>query len=60
VGGVPDPEAKALPGDLGYFLHAERLSFRHPESGRPIDIECIPPTILRSGYSESYLDCSTA
>ena len=46
-GGVPSRETTALPGDPGYFLHAERLSFRHPDTNGQVDIECAPPAILR-------------
>ena len=37
VGGLPRPDA--LPGEGGYFLHAERLGFPHPVFGIPISIE---------------------
>lgn len=37
-----------LPGDSGYHLHAERLVLRHPVSGRPLDLHCLPPPELRS------------
>jgi 23S rRNA-/tRNA-specific pseudouridylate synthase len=36
-----------LPGDPGYRLHAWRLRFDHPASGRPVEIECAPPPDLR-------------
>ena len=47
-GGIGEAEA-ALPGDSGYFLHAERLCLRHPATGAPIDIWCSPPPELRLG-----------
>jgi 23S rRNA pseudouridine1911/1915/1917 synthase len=37
-----------LPGDPGYRLHAYRLAFDHPTTGRRIVIECAPPPDLRS------------
>jgi len=37
-----------LPGDPGYRLHAYRLAFDHPTTGRRIEIECAPPPDLRS------------
>ncbi|MDR3568637.1 MAG: RluA family pseudouridine synthase [Syntrophobacteraceae bacterium] len=43
-GAIRDPEA--LPGDCGYLLHAERLTFCHPVAGSPIDIYCSPPPEL--------------
>lgn len=36
----------ALPGDCGYLLHAERLSFRHPATQSDIEIRCAPPPEL--------------
>ncbi|MHC1728438.1 MAG: RluA family pseudouridine synthase [Syntrophobacteraceae bacterium] len=44
-GGFKDPAA--LPGDLGYLLHAERLCIRHPATGMPLEIVCPPPPELR-------------
>jgi 23S rRNA pseudouridine1911/1915/1917 synthase len=38
----------ALPGDVGYWLHAERLEFRHPVRRVGIEIHCFPPPQLRS------------
>jgi len=46
VGGVPTAEP-GLPGDLGYWLHAHRLSFAHPVTAAPLAIECEPAPILR-------------
>lgn len=37
----------ALPGDCGYFLHAERLCLRHPVTRAPVEIWCCPPPELR-------------
>ncbi len=37
----------ALPGDLGYRLHAHRLGLPHPSTGAWLDLECQPPPELR-------------
>jgi 23S rRNA pseudouridine1911/1915/1917 synthase len=37
----------ALPGDLGYLLHATRLSLPHPRTGLALTLECRPPMALR-------------
>lgn len=47
AGGLPIPDTSALPGDPGYHLHAAKLTFRQPGTGRAIIIECEPPSILR-------------
>jgi 23S rRNA pseudouridine1911/1915/1917 synthase len=47
AGGVPLPDARALPGDGGYRLHATRLEFPHPASAAPTVIEAPPPRELR-------------
>jgi 23S rRNA pseudouridine1911/1915/1917 synthase len=47
AGGLPLPDTHALPGDPGYHLHAAKLSFRHPGTGRETVIECEPPPCLR-------------
>jgi 23S rRNA pseudouridine1911/1915/1917 synthase len=49
AGGVPLPGTRALPGDPGYLLHAQRLELDHPVSGARLVIECAPPPALRSG-----------
>lgn len=45
-GGVPAPGVRALPGDLGYLLHAHRLSFAHPVTGRLMKLVAPPPPDL--------------
>lgn len=50
-GGLPRLEAGsadrlALPGDGGYWLHAYRLRFIHPQQQRPIELVCPPPPPL--------------
>jgi 23S rRNA pseudouridine1911/1915/1917 synthase len=47
AGGLPIPGTKALPGDPGYTLHAEELSFRHPRTGRPVTVTSPAPDALR-------------
>jgi 23S rRNA pseudouridine1911/1915/1917 synthase len=52
-GGRPSPTADpALPGDLGYRLHAYRLAFRHPATGEPVAVECGAPPDLRPRTGE--------
>jgi len=47
AGGLPRTDSTALPGDGGYFLHAERLTFRHPVTGQPMELWAPPPAELR-------------
>ncbi len=44
VGGGPDPTGR--PGDIGYRLHAHRLSFLHPATGQSLRLECPFPSDL--------------
>ena len=37
-----------LPGDGGYFLHAEQLQFAHPDSGERLNFVAVPPVELRT------------
>lgn len=37
-----------LPGDSGYFLHAERLQFRHPSTGQLMTVTATPPPELQT------------
>ena len=46
VGGLPAANP-ALPGEGGYLLHARRLAFTHPATGRRTEIECSVPPGLR-------------
>jgi len=52
AGGVPRlPEGDGrlpLPGDCGYFLHAHRVVFTHPESVDRVSVTCQPPRQLRA------------
>ncbi len=40
----PDP---GLPGDLGYLLHAHRITLEHPTNARQLQLEAEPPDSLR-------------
>ena len=42
----------AVPGDCGYWLHAYRLGFTHPRTGKWMDITAPAPSILMCGYRE--------
>jgi len=46
AGGLPLPLEPGLPGDGGYFLHAERLVLAHPVTGRPLELFAPPPPEL--------------
>ena len=47
VTGQPLENLPGLPGDGGYFLHAQFLKFQHPITGEPIHLEAaLPPGIL--------------
>ncbi len=45
--GQPLEDLPGLPGDGGYFLHAQFLKFHHPITGEPITLEAALP----SGFS---------
>jgi 23S rRNA pseudouridine1911/1915/1917 synthase len=50
-GGTPPAGARVRPGEPGdpeFLLHARRVEFAHPASGRPIAIDCSPPLSLRA------------
>lgn len=49
VGGGLKAAGLALPGDIGYWLHAEHLTLRHPVTGAPCMIRCEPPPELLIG-----------
>ena len=46
-GGLPRAGITALPGDGGYFLHAERLAFQHPLTGQKVELWAPAPLELR-------------
>ena len=39
-------DSPGLPGDGGYLLHAERLTFAHPITGHAIQLQAPPPATL--------------
>jgi 23S rRNA pseudouridine1911/1915/1917 synthase len=44
MNGLPHEDLPGLPGDGGYFLHAQFLKFEHPITGEQIDLEAaLPP-----------------
>ena len=45
-GGLPRTNRPGLPGDGGYYLHAKRLRFVHPLSGKPMEVLSPPPEAL--------------
>jgi 23S rRNA pseudouridine1911/1915/1917 synthase len=45
-GGLKDHPG--LPGDGGYLLHAERLQFTHPATGKRITVTAAPPPSLQT------------
>ncbi len=47
LSGQPLENLPGLPGDGGYFLHAQFLKFHHPITGEPINLEAALP----SGFS---------
>jgi 23S rRNA pseudouridine1911/1915/1917 synthase len=47
AGGLPAGEP-GLPGDLGYRLHAYRLTLPHPATARRLELECGLPAELRT------------
>jgi len=46
AGGLPRPDLPALPGDGGYYLHAEYLAFPHPVTGQTVALRATPPIEL--------------
>ena len=58
VGGVPlsvEPAADgtiAVPGDIGYHLHAYRLELPHPRTQEPLQIVCPAPPALQPSEPE--------
>ena len=54
TGGVPDPEATALPGDPGYSLHAAGVTFHCASSGEPVRVVSAPPVVLRHGRQRRF------
>lgn len=54
VGGLPLPIKPSatgrvpVPGDVGYHLHAYRLTLPHPRTQKPLELLCSPPALLQS------------
>jgi 23S rRNA pseudouridine1911/1915/1917 synthase len=46
-GGLPKTDHPGLPGDPGYWLHAQRITFTHPSSNKSMELTAPPPDILR-------------
>jgi 23S rRNA pseudouridine1911/1915/1917 synthase len=46
--GEPLENLPGLPGDGGYFLHAQFLNFHHPITGEPINLEAALPSEFSS------------
>jgi 23S rRNA pseudouridine1911/1915/1917 synthase len=44
LSGQPLENLPGLPGDGGYFLHAQFLNFHHPITGEPINLEAALPS----------------
>ena len=40
---ISPTEKIPVPGDCGYFLHASRLSFAHPQTLQQMNFECPTP-----------------
>ena len=47
-GGLPQSESPGLPGDLGYFLHAQQLDFVHPITKQEMRLTTSLPTWVHS------------
>ncbi|MGH9337067.1 MAG: pseudouridine synthase, partial [Vicinamibacteria bacterium] len=47
-GGVPAPDSGALPGEVGFHLHAHRVRFWHPRTAAEVLIHCGPPKLYRA------------
>jgi len=47
IGGVPIAGGSAMPGDCGYLLHAHRLRFSHPRTGKTLYVVSEPPPELQ-------------
>jgi 23S rRNA pseudouridine1911/1915/1917 synthase len=46
IGGAPKADQPGLPGDAGYWLHAERLELAHPVTGGRLKLRSTPPPLL--------------
>jgi len=52
-GGRFNPSGSVLPGETGYWLHAEKICLDHPDTGLPLEITCSPPPELRRSETAS-------
>ena len=50
-GGLPRPDA--LPGDLGYALHASTMTFQHPAHGAALTLRAPAPALLSCQVTDS-------
>ncbi len=57
AGGVPAENSRALPGDLGYYLHHAFMGFPHPDTGKWTEINCMPPPPLRRQFGSDAAPC---
>ena len=46
--GLPNSSGDAIPSDCGYWLHARRVEFQHP-NGHALTLDCLPPPPLALG-----------
>jgi 23S rRNA pseudouridine1911/1915/1917 synthase len=51
--GIPAPDARALPGDPGYKLHAAEMSFLHPRTGRVVIVTAKAPDATFYAHDEA-------
>ena len=55
LNGQPLGSLPGLPGDGGYFLHAQFLKFHHPITGEQINLEAaLPPGFLSYPVNPAY------
>jgi 23S rRNA pseudouridine1911/1915/1917 synthase len=47
AGGLPAAGSSAIPSDGGYWLHAHRVRFVHPRTGKTLSITAEPPAVLQ-------------
>ncbi len=52
-GGTRAPGSQAVPGDLGYRLHAWRLALTHPATGEPVELAAPEPEWAGRGVTPS-------
>lgn len=58
IGGGFNQGGPALPGETGYWLHAEKICLNHPNTGLPLEITCFPPPELqKTGTAPTVVSC---